>query len=568
MMSRKVRTNIRQRKLIKEDARRSRERAKHYWNACARDPIFWVNAFVWTLNPRKSKTPAVPFVLYDFQEVALIRIIHAILDGHDVVIEKSRDMGASWLIILAYIWLWTFYPNLSFLMMSRKEELVEKRGDPKALFSKIDFLLKYLPKFLVPRFLRKDRSLLNLDNDSTIDGETTTGESGRGDRRTSIMIDEAASIPDGPKVLKATRDATDCRILNSTPKGHDELFWPMREKCEERLTFWWPMHPEKAERLYFDDKRRPRSPWYDRQCQRCANKTEIAQELDLDYEASNFPFFDHEIMTAVRKQKVIPPLWEGDVEVDDEGVITAWKQCKDGPLKVWAPLDHRMRVPHNTDYFAGADVSMGTGASLSTLEIFAQNTRSQAAEYIAHDKDPSEFANVAVGILAAFAGPSGPAKLCWEANGPGNSFGRHLMKRGHSRVYFRTNERSISEKTMNSTPGWYSSAEQKVVVLVALRSGIASEEFIVRSEAVYEEAPYYIYQKDGSIAHERSTQTEDPSGARTNHGDRIIGCALALKCMGTSNKHEEPPEPQLPPSCFALRQRERMAARRKDADGW
>ncbi len=71
----------------------------------------------------------------------------------------------------------------------------------------------------VPEAMLEDE--VNADNGSVIDGESTTGDAGRGDRRTAMFIDEYAAfdVTDGYRVLLASRDTTNCRGFNSTPES-------------------------------------------------------------------------------------------------------------------------------------------------------------------------------------------------------------------------------------------------------------------------------------------------------------------------------------------------------------
>ena len=72
--------------------------AKDVKECCRRDPVFFVNAFCWTYDPRSKPFTRIPLILYDFQEEALIKIIRAI-GNRDLLIEKSRDMGVSWCVL-------------------------------------------------------------------------------------------------------------------------------------------------------------------------------------------------------------------------------------------------------------------------------------------------------------------------------------------------------------------------------------------------------------------------------------------------------------------------------------
>ena len=113
---------------------------------CRDDLLFYVNAFALTYDPR-SKIKVTPFITYAFQDEAMIAIADCIENGRDAVMFKSRDMGASWVGLTVIEWLWHFQHNLSFLLVSRNEDYVDKRGNPKSLFWKIDFLHLHQPNY-------------------------------------------------------------------------------------------------------------------------------------------------------------------------------------------------------------------------------------------------------------------------------------------------------------------------------------------------------------------------------------------------------------------------------------
>lgn len=192
----------------------------------------------------------IPFITWDYQNEAFERMQKAMDDGHDVVIEKSRDMGASWMMLTLFQWRWQFYPLQSFLMMSRKEDYVDSTGNPDSLFWKLDFLLEYQPSWLRPVFTRNQMMLVNVENKSVISGETTNQNAGRGGRRTAILIDEAAAITKLVDVDAATADVTDCRFWNSTPMGRNHFYRLRCSKAAEVITMHWRSHPHKRKGLY------------------------------------------------------------------------------------------------------------------------------------------------------------------------------------------------------------------------------------------------------------------------------------------------------------------------------
>ena len=78
----------------------------------------------------------------------IIDINNAINVGEDILIEKSRDMGFSWLTLGLFLWRMLHETGFNAGIGSRKKELVDELDSMKALFPKVRFMLRYLPYWL------------------------------------------------------------------------------------------------------------------------------------------------------------------------------------------------------------------------------------------------------------------------------------------------------------------------------------------------------------------------------------------------------------------------------------
>lgn len=548
--------------------------------ACSRDLLFFVNAFCWTYDPRKTEAPVLPFITYDFQDSALLDIEHSITGGRDLVLEKSRDMGASWMCLTVFYWRFLFRKYQSFMMVSRKADLVDKRGDPDSLFWKIDFITKHLPGWMIPEFTRNEMHFHNESNGSTIDGESTTGDVGVGGRRTAIMLDEFAKVEQGYRVLEATRDNTKCRIFNSTPEGPSGAYYDMRQNAIKQdtptklITLHWVLHPEKSKGLYYDSANRPRSPWYDYECSRVANLREIAKELDIDYEASGYQFFDPAHLDRQKAEHVRPPDLKGDLDFDDRtcqpnGFLTR----EGGHLHLWTSdafqLDESGKPPKTHTYVVGCDVGVGTGSSNSTVSVVIAETGEKVAEYANANITDWKFANFVVALCRWFKSKNDlGAYLIWEANGPGRSFGDQVLKSGYYNIYYREQSEGSTRKRASDYPGWYTTQENKRALLADLRRAEAQNEFVNHSAASADERRYYIHLPNGSIEHSDSVTTEDPTGARGNHGDRVIADALAFRASKEYKLPDAVKEQVIPENCLLSRVRRRQREAALAGNGW
>lgn len=532
-----VHANIAYRRMLRRRCAASEDFRNEVYSACRRDLLFFVNAFCWIYEPREAI--ALPFITFPFQE-SLLKEINEAIGNYDLPIVKSRDMAASWSVMTAMTWRWQFWPNQSFLVMSRKEDLVDAKENPDSLFWKMDFLLKNQPPWMVPQYDRTSMHINNIENGSVIDGESTGSESGRGGRRLAILADEYAQFPDnGRPFMAATRDATRSRIWVSTPKGAANAFYEVCHNGKYRvLRLHWSVHPLKNRGLKMVNGK-PTSPWYEEECRRAGHPMEIAQELDMDFLGSDFQYFDQAVLDRIVDQDVRTPAFTGELDFDVASVVPHGViESEGGRLQMWVnpPHDKARSIGTDKRYVVGADISMGTGASNSALVVCEQSSGEQVAQFVTPDIEPSEFGRYAVAVCRFFNG----AQLIWEANGgPGRLFGMSVWECGYRDVYYQTNERSISPG-VSDTPGWYSTKEKKSVVMGELRRCLKGGQFVVRSNVFAMEARKYVYLKTGDVSHSSAMTAIDPSGARQNHGDVVIAAALACKLVRSEGLSEKP----------------------------
>lgn len=563
LVPRGIGENLRFRRSVLELANKSLENRRELWVMCSRDLLFWVNTFVWTFDPGQERNlatgdrpeidyPALPMVTWGFQDDLLLSI-DAAIGRHDLVIKKSRDMGATWNILLAILHRFIFCDLQTFLCLSKNEDAVDKADDPDSLFSKLDFVLwgqngeGGLPGWMLPSIDRKFKHFGNNQNGSCIDGGSTAGDAGRGGRRTATMLDEFASVPDGYGMLAATRDSTPCRLINSTPKGSGNAFYDVahNEKIKQ-VSLHWTVHPVKNRKMYKDFNGKARSPWYDLQCERSANPQEIAQELDIDFLGSDYQFFHGPIIAEIQKKTVTDPFFVGDFEYDTQtGSPFGVSERSGGPLRLWSLLDVDNHPPDDRRYAIAVDISQGVGASNSVASIGDRQTREKVGEFVSNTMNPSEFAVLVFALGYWFHHANHPAYVIWEDNGPGTQFRTQFLRMCYPNYFFRRDENRISG-TITDIPGWNNSTVLKERLLGEYRRALASGEFINRSFESLEECKQYVFTK-GELKHSRAASTGNLGDSNDNHGDRVIADALLWKVLSenqaiTKRVEEKPKE--------------------------
>lgn len=251
--------------------------AKVYYRSHLAD---FINDWGVTIDPRnvERNIPAVaPFVLFTRQREWVEWAVDHWRTSRNGLMDKSRDVGASWLAVTTAAALCMFERNLVIGMGSRKEDLVDKSGDPSCLFYKARFFTQHVPREFRPGWdLRKHNSHMRIsypDTDSVITGEAGNGI-GRGARTSIYMVDEAAWLEQPDKIDASLSMTTNCRIDMSSVNGNANSFARRRHNGSvDVFSFHWRDDPRK------DDA------WYAKQVATLDPIT-LAQEIDLNYNAS------------------------------------------------------------------------------------------------------------------------------------------------------------------------------------------------------------------------------------------------------------------------------------------
>lgn len=533
----------------------SAEARRYLWDICRADVLFYFNVFYWTFDPRLSGEKVVPFVTYPFQDWAVRRIEAAIHHGHDLVIEKSRDVGASWMCMGVFEHRWHFLRDQTFLCISRDEDEVDAPGRPGCLFAKVDFLHRHMPPWLMPRGYpgkgkRQYRSRLMFENPetgSTINGEATVKAAGVGDRKTAVLVDEFSRIDKGDEIDLGTADTTNCRIFNFTAYGEGNAADRLRRSPhKKKLRLVWWMDPRKNQKLYqwdgesqrfkylrcnermeleettpheygpedddalnvaegavpkkfvMEPDGRVRSPVYDREFTRRGNPRWMAINWDIDYAGADDKFFDMALIRELESEYARAAVWEGEVSVDEgTGEFLGLVEKAGGPLKLWCRLDVSGRPPASElGYGGGVDVSHGRGATNSCLSVGDAQTGEKVAEYVTPYLPPERFAVRVAALGRIFASGYGvPMLLAWESLGPGEVFKDKVLELNYAEVYKTGGKvfRKFGGTRVNPAQlGWRPSAQARALLFEEYEAALRSRRFVNRSSLALRECGEFL----------------------------------------------------------------------------
>lgn len=258
---------------------------------CSKDPVHWFNHWIWTYDPRGMAfgLPAnIPFVLRPKQVELVAWLEERESTQTHGLIEKSRDEGMSYVVLGFFLHRWLFVEGFAGGVGSRKEELVDKKGDPKTLFHKFRDMFSKMPDWLKPKgFVEKVHDnymrIINPNNGATITGEA--GDNiGRGGRTTMYFLDEWAFVERQEAVDAAISQNTNVHIKGSTPNGIGDRFHQDRFSGRYSVfTMPWRANPDKNWTVTFNGK--VIYPWYEKQLA-TLDDVVLAQEVDINYAAS------------------------------------------------------------------------------------------------------------------------------------------------------------------------------------------------------------------------------------------------------------------------------------------
>lgn len=229
-------------------------------------------------NPERDLPSTAPFILFPKQVEAVNYILARWRGREDGLVEKSRDMGVSWICAAVAVWMWLFYPGIVVGFGSRKEDYVDNLGDPSSLFWKIRAFIRLLPPEFRPTGYDEKKHapfmrVLHPTNGSAIIGEAGTNI-GRGARTSIYFKDESAFYEQPEQIDAALSQTSNCKIDVSTPNGEGNPFWKKRHGGKMPVfVFDWRDDPRKGQ------------DWYDKQ-KNTLDPVVLAQEVDRDYSAS------------------------------------------------------------------------------------------------------------------------------------------------------------------------------------------------------------------------------------------------------------------------------------------
>jgi hypothetical protein len=604
--------NLRFRRKLLKLAYRSPRFARELWIICSRDLLFYINSFGWLLEPRSvpsnayykpyrpfGDTREIPFLTRPYQDEVFLRMWSA-LGKRDMVVLKSREVGASWIFLYVADHAWRFRAQTHIGMATKDENTLDAPGSTDALFWKLDFINDNLPWFL--SLNKEDRTrnqashiITNKKNSSTIQGWAATATVGTGGRKEAVFLDEVHkwSAKAEYEAQLSLQHVTNCRVNVSTPfreKAQSGAFYDMCQRQSrnmERFEIHWTLDEEKSRGLYtsvgkklkildtrynfppdypfvLDGKKR--SPYYDDACERAllsGTAADIATELDMDFGGAGNRLFDPDLISGL-KAKSRRPVMLAKLAQDKNGIpIPKLRPDSAGDVAIWLNLkvddDGFLIVPPGR-YSIGCDIAFGTGgdyASQSAAVGLDIDESEQVFEWVDGATQPTLMADIVWCLGHLFRNEEQVAYVIPETNGAqGDMFAKHFLKRGYSNPYLRKRSDSRDAHLTDQRGQKFGLFNQDagLAYLKALEHGIQRNGLKIYSARIIDELSRYQLRGDRAWHPHvgRTKKIEDKS-----HGD----CAIAAACAWWGIRHMRPQVdeivvPKIEPNTAAFRRLE------------
>ena len=444
-----------------------------------KDPVYFINNYAKISHPMHG---LIPFKLYDYQE----DLIQDFNDYRFNVILKARQLGIS-TITAAYIaWMMLFHRDKNILVMATK---FSTAGN---LVKKVKAMVKNLPEWIrIANVEIDNRTSFELTNGSQIKASSTSGDAGRSEALSLLVIDEAAHVEGLDELwtgLYPTLSTGGRCIALSTPNGVGNWFHKTYAAAEhENNDFYptkllWDVHPERD------------LDWFDKET-RNMSRRQIAQELECNFNTSGETVVHPEDITRLYEMVTEPKYRTGF----------------DRNLWIWENYDSECT------YLLSADVARGDGKDYSVFHILKLDTMEAVAEYQGK-VTPDVFS----GILLNAGNEYGNCMIVVENNSVGFAVLDKLKEAGYPNVYHSIKssheyvDQLEAEYRNSSVPGFTTSLKTRPMIIAKMEEFIRNKLVKIYSSRLVDEFKTFVWNNGR------------PQAMRSYHDDLII--AFAIGC--------------------------------------
>jgi hypothetical protein len=446
---------------------------------CGKDSQYFINNYAKIAHPMHG---LIPFKTYPFQD----ELLGDFDDYRFNVILKGRQLGIS-TITAAYIcWMLLFYRDKNVLVIATKFQTAAN------LVKKVKSMMLGLPPWLRIASIKIDnRTSFVLTNGSEVKASSTSGDAGRSEALSLLVIDEAAHV-DGLEDLWTglypTLSTGGRCIALSTPNGIGNWFHKTYIEAESGVNDFhpvvlpWDVHPERDEEWFAKETRN-------------MSARQIAQELECNFNASG-----ETVISSADINRLDNDICEPKYRVGFDRNLWLWEQYE-----------------ASCTYLLAADVARGDAADYSVFHIIKLETMEVVGEYQGKP-NLEQFAS----ILDSTGREYGNCMLVVENNSLGISILEKLQEREYPNLYFSvkgTHEyitEAQAQGVNNSVPGFTTSSKTRPLIIAKMEEFIRNQLITVYSSRIVGEFKTFIWNNNRAQA------------MRSYNDDLVM--ALAIAC--------------------------------------
>ena len=454
-----------------------------------KDPVYFINNYAKISHPMRG---LIAFNTYDFQA----DLLQDFNDYRFNVILKARQLGISTITAAYVAWMMMFHRDKNVLVIATKFSTAAN------LVKKVKAIHKNLPDWMkIAEIAIDNRTSFELTNGSQIKASSTSGDAGRSEALSLLVIDEAAHVEGLDELwtgLYPTLSTGGRCIALSTPNGvgnwfHQTCVDAEIEKNDFHLvTLPWNVHPDRDQE------------WFDKETKNMSRR-QIAQELECNFNMSGETVFHPEDMELLAQTLEEPK----------------YKTGFDRNLWIWEEFKQE-----NT-YMMTADVARGDGADYSTFHIFNITTNEIAAEYKGK-ATPDLFAM----LLDQTGREYGNCLLVVENNSVGWTVLNKLEEMQYPNLYY--SRKSTHEHVephlaegIGVTPGFSTTMKTRPLVIAKLEEFVRNKLIKIKSKRLYNEMKTFVWQNG------------KPQAMKKHNDDLIMACAIGCWVKDTALSSNE-----------------------------
>jgi len=446
---------------------------------CGKDPSYFTNNYARISHPLKG---LIPFKTYPFQDDLLVNFN----DYRFNVILKARQLGISTITAAYIVWLMLFHRDKNVLVIATKFQTAAN------LVKKVKNIMQNVPPWLKIADIKIDnRTSFVLTNGSEVKAASTSGDAGRSEALSLLVIDEAAHVEGLEDLwtgLYPTLSTGGRCIALSTPNGVGNWFHKTYIEADQNVNDFhptnlpWQVHPERDQN------------WFEKET-RNMSRRQIAQELECNFNSSGETVIHSEDLERL-VSTIKSPMYRTGFDRN----LWLWEQ--------YCP---------ESSYLMVADVARGDGADFSVFHIVKLETMEIIGEYRGKP-NLEEFA----AILDTTGREFGNCLMVVENNSLGISILEKLQDREYPNLYFSLKgtheyvDQLQAGSHNNSIAGFTTSSKTRPLIVAKMEEFIRNKLITIYSSRLVDEFKTFIWNNNKAQA------------MRSYHDDLVM--ALAIGC--------------------------------------